>query len=152
MNADEMRDKLADYLGDELQPEERRRFEEYAATDPSFAAEVESLRETLRAMRSLDESAGEASSGTTHGSARMAWARAPALLRYAAIILLAFSAGYLVPDRSETPRDVSTATDVQPKRATDQTEWQMRLAMAYSNSSSRSGLARSLVALARATK
>ena len=86
MNADEVKGMLADYLGDELGPEDRRRFEEYLDTDREFAAEVASLRCTLDDMRSLKVPGEDAFAAPPRAAERRSWP--VPVLRYAAVILL----------------------------------------------------------------
>ena len=145
MNADHLKDMLADYLGGELGPADRQRFEQYLAGDPEFAAEVASLRKTLSAMRSLEVPAGSVAGRA--GSSR-AWAA----LRYAAAILLAFSAGYLVHDLAGPGGRTTAPAVVEIEQAPRRPGWETRFASAYAENAGKSGLARSLVALAQATR
>ena len=103
MNADEIKGMLAEYLGDELNPEDRRHFEEYLNTDREFAAEVASLRCT----RSLKVPVDGPTTAAPAVAARRPW-WGPAL-RYAAVILLAFTTGFLVRGSSRQ------GTEIPPK-------------------------------------
>jgi len=53
MNADQFEMMLADYLGDELSPEDRRAFEAHLAEHPEQQTEVDELRETLAELNHL---------------------------------------------------------------------------------------------------
>jgi len=150
MNPDEIKDLLADYLGDELSPSDRQRFEQYLTSDPDFAAEVEALRRTLSAMRSLEVPGQWSAPGVT--AARTGVARGAILLRYAAVILLAFTGGFLVRGQSGTGSEPAPPSVVEPERPARQHDWQTRFASAYAENAGKSGLARSLVALAAATR
>jgi anti-sigma factor RsiW len=152
MNADEIKGMLADYLGDELSPEDRRRFEEYLDTDREFAAEVASLRCALDEMRSLKVPGEEAFAMSPRAAGRRSWP--VPVLRYAAVILLAFAAGFLA--RGWSGGEVGPS--VSPPGVTDFGQgrpspgWRMRFANAYVENANKSGLARSLVSLAQATR
>lgn len=152
MNADEIKGMLADYLGDELSPQDRQRFEEYLDADREFAAEVASLRCALDEMRSLNVPGEDAFAVPPRAAARRSWSMV--LLRYAAVILLAFTAGFLARgwfSERVGPSEPSPAiADLgQPQHPA---EWQMRFASAYIQNANKSGLARSLVSLAQATR
>ena len=143
MNSSEARELLADYLGDELSPDQRRGFEAQLAHDPELAAEVENLGGALAALGSLELPA------PVEPVVRMP---AHAFLRYAAVVLLAFGAGYwanaAVSGSGATPR----SGEVRVVERSAARDFEMRMAAAYSSQPGRSGLARSLVALARASK
>ncbi|MCK4659639.1 MAG: zf-HC2 domain-containing protein [Phycisphaerae bacterium] len=146
MNHDQAWGMLADYLGDELDESQRRQFEAHLADDAELAAEVESLRRTLAAMHALDESVSVPEiSGGLMGRPRR---RTFAFLRYAAVILMAFGAGYFTNSLSMGRQANSIAGIVEPGSKGVSDNWGTRVAIAYANQPSRSGLARSLVALA----
>ena len=148
MNRDQAREWLADYLGDELDDAQRHEFEAYLAGDAELTAEVEDLRRALATLRTLDEpAAGETAPWRSARSPRLL-----ILLRYAAVIALAFGAGYLTSGRFGLPTSALTPTVVQPPAGGATDAWEKRVAVAYANESGRSGLARSLVALAHATR
>jgi ferric-dicitrate binding protein FerR (iron transport regulator) len=151
MNADEIKGMLADYLGDELGAEDRQRFEEYVDTDREFAAEVASLRCTLDAMRSLKVPDEDVFAAPLRAAARRSWSLP--VLRYAAVIVLAFAAGFLARGwsgweggPSAPPPAIAGLGREQPPA-----DWQMRFADAYVRNANKSGLARALVSLAQAT-
>ena len=158
MNSDEARDLLADYLGGELSESQRRQFEAYLAGDPGLAAKVEGLRRALAAMRSLDEPAAAAKGHDTRASApadnHAAWRHkwTSALMRYAAIIVLAFGAGYLTNNVTTGPNESGLPAIVRPVQNEAPRDWETRVAVAYAKQPGRSGLARSLVALTHATR
>ncbi len=148
MTHDEARDMLADYLGGELDDARRRRFENYLAGDPELAAEVESLRGALAALRALDAPyAAEKQAGSSRSPI-------PILLRYAAVIIFAFGAGYLARNVTSGPSDSAPPGIVQPTpKARDAAKvWGTRVVTAYARQPGRSGLARALIALSRATR
>ncbi|MFH0983583.1 MAG: hypothetical protein V2A79_18870 [Planctomycetota bacterium] len=151
MNADEARNLLVDYLGGELDRAQTERFEAYLVSDPALAAEVEGLRRTLAAMRSLDEPAGARSA--QHAVPATRRRGLPVLLRYAALIVFAFGGGYLTHEVTSGAGDGAQPAMVRPGRdgAGAASEWETRMAVAYVDQPGRSGLARSLIALARAT-
>ncbi len=150
MNRDQAKDLLADYLGGELDDVRRREFEAHLAGDPDLAAEVDGLRRALAAMRALDASA--ATPTLTNTSPRTKLPRALTLLRYAAIIVFAFGAGYLTRHLAKGHLDQVRSGVVQPRAQEPAENWETRVAVAYARQAGRSGLARSLVALAQATR
>lgn len=168
MIRDERNDLLAGYLGDELPPADRQRFEDFMAADPAFAEEVAALRHTLVTLRSLDEPVGAVSDrdaasrrvypgadeggigSRTPGNRRRAHSRIASPLRYAAAILLAFAAGYAA--KSFSPAAAPPAlTEPRPNQPKPSPDFERRFAEAYGRSSADSELARSLIALSRAT-
>ena len=144
MTRDELKAMLADYLGDELDGDRKREFEAAVAKDPEFGAEVRGLRETLKTLRTLDALTPTA---TSKGGRSLA---VPKLLRYAAILALAFVGGYMArgpvaelpqPPRTGTSQEIVGASSNESAAA-----WRLRLAKAYAEHPSDSSLARSLVA------
>lgn len=145
MNREQARDMLADYLGDELEPEQKRHFEAYLTADHELAAEVDALRGTLAALRSLDV---PSAMGVAPDGRRLAGRRGAAALRYAAVFVFAFGAGYLANSlASGGPQSPSPAPS-ESWSERDFGEWESRVAAAYARHAGQSGLARSLVALA----
>lgn len=146
MNSDEARDLLADYLGDELDDTRKRRFEAHLTDDPELAAEVDAMRRTMSALRSLDMPMTPTVAPTA--------SRSPisTLLRYAAIVVFAFGAGYLTHNVTTGPVNDSAPTIVRPGSKTPPDDWETRVAMAYAKAHGHSSLARSLVALAHAAE
>ncbi|MCH8823808.1 MAG: hypothetical protein IH984_09910 [Planctomycetes bacterium] len=142
MTHDELKPMLADYLGDELNAEQRQQFEAALDIDPEFAAEVDGLRQTLQTIRSLDEPV--VAIVKQDKAARPAIM--PSLLRYAAVLVFAFVGGYLV----RGPQTVQPQL-VQQNNTSNVSDWQLKFAKRYSEHPSDSSLARSLVALARSS-
>ena len=152
MTHDEARDMLADYLGGELDDAPRQRFENYLAGDAELAAEVESLRGALAAMRALDMPG--AAPAMPEKRADFSRSAARTVLRYAAVIIFAFGAGYVTRNAASGPPDGIPSAIVQPgPKARDAAKsWETRVAIAYARQPGRSGLARALIALSHATR
>ena len=151
MNHDELKAMLADYLGNELDVERKNEFEAALANDPELNAEVKGLQETLQTLRTLDDPT-ELSTVAPRAERLL---KVPGLLRYAAVVALAFVGGYFA-------RGPAVPLSVDPVRTTKQdpagssfsdpsNEWRLRLAKRYVEHPSDSSLARSLVALARSS-
>jgi len=143
MTRDELKAMLADYLGDELAPEQRQQFEAALNDDPEFAVEVDGLKQTLQTIRSLDE---PVVTKVTHDEAARP-AIKTSLLRYAAVLVLAFIGGYLARGPQTTMQSQTTQQD----KSSSVSDWQLKFAKRYSEHPSDSSLARSLVALARSS-
>lgn len=150
MKPDKIQNLLADYLGDELDPARKAEFERALDNDPDLAAEVDSLRKTIRAMRSLDvPSVVPPALSPAHPPG--AAPRMLGIMRYAASILIAFTLGALVRDvamapDSAPPSRVITIDEPGPGAV------ERKLAAAYNHNAAKSGLARSLLAVAHATR
>ena len=146
MTRDELKAMLADYLGDELDGDRKREFEAALARDPEFAAEVRGLQETLERLCTLDAPISVLTA-TSKGARSLA---GPTLLRYAAVLALAFVGGYLAHGpAAELPRPPLTGTSEEIVAAWSNESadaWRLRLAKAYAEHPSDSSLARSLVA------
>ena len=105
MNCEQFENLLADALGDELSPTNRRAFEEHVRGCEACRHEYESASAALTAMRSLAAPSSEAKGMDPSVEAGSVYAvptsmyqfRPPwlPLLRYAAAIGIAFAAGYL---------------------------------------------------------
>ncbi len=147
MNRDEIDAMLADALGGELDPSQRERFDQLLADDPRLADEFRDLQRALVAFRSLNDpvSIGERASAP---SSRAVGAHWRAGMRYAAVIGMAFVAGFalraLMPAGSKVP-------PVTPPAAESPAAWERRFANDYLLHPSESSLARSLVAIAHRT-
>lgn len=146
MTRDELKAMLADYLGDELDGGRHREFEKALTSDPEFAAEVRGLQETLKTLRTLDAMTPM----PTAASKRARPVAVPRLLRYAAVLALAFVGGYLArgpaadlpgPPLAGTLQETVVASSNESADA-----WRLRLAKTYAEHPSDSSLARSLVA------
>ena len=146
MTRDELKAMLADYLGDELDGDRNREFEAALAKDPKFAAEVRGLQETLERLRTLDAPT-PMPTATSKGARSSA---VPRLLRYAAVLALAFVGGYLARGpAAELPQPPLTGTsqEIVGAPSNESTDaWRLRLAKAYAEHPSDSSLARSLIA------
>lgn len=146
MTRDELKAMLADYLGEELDGDRKREFEAALARDPEFGAEVRGLQETLERLRTLDAPT-PMPTATSKGGRSLA---GPTLLRYAAVLALAFVGGYLARGpAAELPRPPLTGTSQETVGAWSNESadaWRLRLAKVYTEHPSDSSLARSLVA------
>jgi anti-sigma factor RsiW len=178
MNDIDRDELLAGYLGDELNEADRARFEAMMADDADLAAEAAALRRTIEAMRALDAAApgmGDApllghapgigpappKAGVTPATplARPLRVWGGAVIRYAAVIGLAFAAGYVMRG-GETPPALTGSSTARPiddaggeaplpaERAAGQ--WLRRAGEVYLNRPGGSSFARSLVAIAEA--
>jgi anti-sigma factor RsiW len=126
MERNEMDLLLADYLGGEMDPEARARFEKALHEDPGLAQEVAGFQATLATMHSLGKKEKK---------------RKRHLLGYAAAVLLAFAAGFYT-QTATTPKE---APPVVQSLKND-------FVQAYLKQPERSTLARSLVALSHALR
>ena len=146
MTRDELKAMLADYLGDELDGDRNREFEAAVASDPEFGAEVRGLQGTLERLRTLDAPT-PMPTATSKGGRSLA---GPTLLRYAAVLALAFVGGYLARGPAwELPQAPlgGTSQGIVAAPSNESTDaWRLRLAKAYAEHPSDSSLARSLVA------
>lgn len=147
MNREELRRWMADYLGGEMSKAERERFEHGMERHPDILADVRELSAALDAMRSLaidPEPAGRpVIASSTVGQIR------GRVLRYAAMIALAFFLGYIVRGL-EAPRPASTPSAPLDVRPVDVSPLEARYAVQYLSDESRIGLGRSLIAYSRA--
>ena len=111
-----------------------------------FAAEVRGLQETLKTLRTLDAMT-PTPTATSKGARPLA---VPRLLRYAAVLALAFVGGYLAGGpAADLPRPPETGTLRETIGASSNESadaWRLRLAKTYAEHPSDSSLARSLVA------
>lgn len=96
MNEKELEMLLADYLGNELDDAERRRFEEFLDANPQARAEVEALRRTLADVRCLEEETESrvAEWSGSRESCRAGWFTTA--LRYAAVLAVGMGVGWLL--------------------------------------------------------
>lgn len=155
MNRDDLQRLMADYLGDELPAQEKARIERGLEDHPDMAADVRSLRGALAAMRSLDAAPGMPETQARRQGHRgdSAARRGGRMLRYAAMIGLAFVLGYLVRGFEPQPPagiggDGRGSVETQGARI-NQGDLETRYARQYLADSRRSGLGRSLIAYAR---
>lgn len=111
-------DKLADWLGDELNPAERVEFEKHANQCAVCRKELEQLSHAARAVHMLRPSEAAVAAGVGRVALPVAatprrWSVAAALLRYAAVIAFAFVAGFVsrgAPPTETAARPSLTAT------------------------------------------
>lgn len=131
MNCDMFETLLPDALGDELAADRRAEFDAHATTCDRCRSEYESLVETARSLLSLPappdvsvvRTGGRLIIGrdspSAGGALRSAMPpRFDAILRYAAVIALAFGAGYVA--RSATPTQDSPGTTLFSGTRTDE--------------------------------
>lgn len=90
---------LADALGDELQEADRRTFEDHLAACETCRAEYESASATVERVRSLTSIADSGRSSAVIGREP----RVAHFWRYAATILISFTAGYGLNAISKAP-------------------------------------------------
>jgi len=141
-------EQMADYLGGELSEEKVARFEAALTRHPDLEKEIGELKGTLGLIRSMTgpESSVESSEG---GRRHWPWA----LCRYAAVLILAFTAGYFCRGESgserggPSPRSDLAAVSTTPSGGSEHEPWELAFAQAYSSHASSSRLARSFVAL-----
>jgi len=150
--------RLADYLGGEMAENDRARFERRLKDNPALAAEVDGLRRTLDAMRSIGAEAPRPVQAFDRP-----WRRwTGAVLRYAAVIGITFTVGYVsggsrladrhdgivmqTPPSPQPPDRTSSGNDLPSPR------WLERAAELYVSRRGSTGFGRSLVALAHAAR
>ncbi len=174
MNCEEFENLLADALGDELSPEDRPVFEEHLGSCERCRLEYESSREAVAAMRALpgpqrvsvrregnrlvieDDDGVRRSPGRVRrngGLSRAAWWRSR-VSRYAASVLIAFTAGYiahaaLVVQETPMPRGGIVQVPESKTRTGQQESLRGALVSAYTRNTARSDLAKALIAMAR---
>jgi anti-sigma factor RsiW len=175
MNDNDRDELMANYLGDELNESDRARFEAMMAEDADLAAEAAALRGTIDRMRALDTPGSAPAPGmadapepghappkvgvaSPSSMARPLRAWGSAVLRYAAVIGLAFVIGYVMGGRGSNeagrrqagPPAVSDAGPVPAPARRETDDWLQRVAEVYVNRPGGSSFARSLVAIAKA--
>jgi anti-sigma factor RsiW len=109
MDRDKFEDMLADYLGNELSPNDRRTFEEHLAKSPADRAEVESLQRTLDDLRELPP--------PPSGYAPSPRPSTPRIIRclyrplaYAALLLIGIGIGWLAKPAPSTEQQMTEPT------------------------------------------
>ncbi len=154
MTCDDFQMLLADALGGELSDADRPAFQTHLAQCARCRAEYESMSGAVRSLQALPEPrsvsvrrVGDRLILSESPPRTLAWF-SHGLLRYAAGLLIAFTAGYAL--RAElTPHDATSATgivqvaDVGPKRDS----LQVAIAGAHLRNPGRSDLAKCLTAM-----
>jgi len=121
MDCEQIQEKLADYLGQEMEPAERMAFEEHLAGCRRCGDEVGALRDTIRSLRELAplpqavpaapllaSGRGGPAPGTRHYLRRS--------LAYAAVLLIGVGVGWSARPAapSQPPPEAGTAPTAQP--------------------------------------
>jgi anti-sigma factor RsiW len=175
MSCKEYESLMADALGDELSPEDRPAFEAHLASCERCRREYETSREAVAAMRTLpgpqrvavhregdrlviddSQAAALGASGDPRGlSPAVWWARG--VFRYAASVLVAFTAGYIAHAglmSSDASRPVTPVVQVGDSgtQTDGQKSLQGALVSAYTRNPHRSDLAKCLIAMAKTTR
>ena len=152
MTRDDVQKLLPEYLAGELDAAMRATLEASLVHHPDLAAEARSLSHAISVLRSFDESDSRVLRATSRSSAARFTFTA---LRYAAVIAVAFTAGFVLrgqtsslPDPVQSPAfaDIDSANRTVPHTAIEQ-----RLVEGYARGSGAgTNLGRSLIALAHA--
>jgi len=175
MSCEEFESLLADALGDELSPEDRPRFEEHLASCTRCRREYETSREAVTNMRDLpgpqrvsvrregdrlviqdavDSNAGPRGLPTSRVRVPPAAQWRSGIYRYAASVLIAFTAGYIAHAALGVQEAV---TPIHPKivelppeqiEVDEPQSLQGAIASTYTRSRGRSDLAKALIAMA----
>lgn len=107
MNCDQIRERLADYLGGELDEPQRSDFDAHVAECAPCREYVHGLRESVAAVEALRlpqaVALTRAAAIPVPSVARHPRVFLAAILRYAAVILTAFAAGYFSRGSAENP-------------------------------------------------
>ncbi|MCZ6835558.1 MAG: hypothetical protein O7G85_07275 [Planctomycetota bacterium] len=161
MNRQELNDAMADYLGGELPPDQVVRFELSLKEHPDLASEVHELAKALKAMHALEP---ETKATNDSKPSSLQWGKGH-FVRLAAMITLAFFIGYIVrgldqgvnpganpgaPSPTERVGEETGPSDT-PRIQSDES-FGTRYATEFLADGRRSGLSRSLIAYARATR
>ncbi len=155
MNDRDFELKLADYVAGEMDPGEASAFEMLLTGDPARRQLVQELRDADSALRAAvpDQNLAQlrtrelSSPRSRHRAAALStWRPAMMLMRYAAVILVAFTCGFLA--RSWQPGAMDT-----PVVAGRETSYEMQFAQRYVQVSqthpAASSFGRTLLAIAR---
>ena len=160
MNCERFMDQLADALGNELPPTVQTEFDTHVASCASCRREYQSMQDTMSTLRQLPP-APEVSIRRLDGSLvfgrstdlrRLARFRLGGMFRYAAVILLAFSAGFATRGGPDVAPGVPHVRDersapVQPPRVDGDDTIRTALAGAHRQNPSSTRLTKLLVAL-----
>ena len=94
LSKDELRQGMADYLGDEMNPEARARYERSLRDHADLTEEVRSLRRALQALDTLDAEPHVQPERVSEPAVRpQPWFDRGRLTRFVAMIALAFFLG-----------------------------------------------------------
>lgn len=135
--------RLAEYLAGEMSADDRARFEETLREDSALAADVAELRQTLAMMSALDaEETEQPEKGVRPHFLRSA-------MRYAAIIAMAFVAGYAMRGGGTTMPAASEPNQLALVGASSapRSSWEQRVARAYAHAPGGNSFGKSLIAL-----
>ena len=158
MNCQDFENLLPDALGGELSESEQAAFEGHLAACATCRSEHKSLTGAVGRMRSLPEPAALSvrrvgdglllTPSTSASISALRWTRSSrGFLRYAAVILLAFVAGYSTSSvNSVTPNVTHSPVAVSPG-GNPANNLQTAVAMQFSRNPARSDLAKGLLAM-----
>jgi len=158
MNCNDIKDLLADFLGDELESAERTRFESHLSTCASCRTEVAGLRQVQSALTDAPDISIEQAdrqSRCLEIRRRTAWPMRTVFagLRYAAMLAFGLGLGWQLKPAAEQPIASDPGTDSLPVQtaATNDVHPAWIEAATRSNAG-QSSFARSLAALSTARK
>ncbi len=158
MNCNDIKDLLADYLGDELESAERTQFESHLSTCAPCRAEVAELRQVQSELQDAPDISIEQAdqrSRCLEIRRRRAWPMRTVFvgLRYAAMLALGLGLGWQLKPAAEQPIAADPGTDSPPIQtaATNDVHPAWIEAAAKSNAG-QSSFARSLAALSTARR
>ncbi len=156
MNCDDIKNLLADYLGDELESAERTQFESHLSTCRPCRAEVAGLQQVQSALTDAPDISIEQAdqrSRCLEIRRRPAWPIRTVFagLRYAAMLAFGVGLGWQLKPAAEQPIAGDPRTDIPPVRTVAATgvhpAW---IEAAAKSSAGQSSFARSLAALSTA--
>ncbi len=158
MNCNNIKDLLADYLGDELESAERMQFESHLSTCASCQAEVAGLVHVQSALTDAPDISIELAderSRCLEIRRRRAWPMRTVFagLRYAAMLAFGVGLGWQLNPDAEQPVVLNPRTDIQPIQTVATTgvhpAW---IEAATKSGAGQSSFARSLAALSTARR
>lgn len=146
MKPDELREKMAEFLGGEMTPVEAARYEAALTTQPLIKAEVEGLKTAIVAMQRLDTAPPVVDAPVT--MAKPARRHRGYAMRLAAMIGLAFFLGYIVKGL-ESPPPSAPQDDVVTEESLAEDSFGTQFVTNYVNDARHSGFGRSLIAYSK---
>ncbi len=158
MNCNDIKNLLADYLGDELESEERTQFESHVSTCAPCRTEVAGLREVQSELTDAPDISIELAdqrSRCLEIRRRPAWPMRTVFagLRYAAMLAFGLGLGWQLKPASEPPVAGNPGTDIRPVQTVATKDvhpaW---IEAATRSSAGHSSFARSLAALSTAPR